>query len=120
MRTGPYIGSDGFTVEPVHVIIKGRALREAANTAVDALTTFLAACERTDTFTCSLVDQVRDGAGEAEPTYVPGSSEKVYALSTMPTRYIVNCVRMSDARLAAGIRRELHAELQRRNDRVGG
>lgn len=57
-------------------------------------------------------------ASSPAPTYISGSDEdKVYNIATMPTRYIVNCVRMTDERLARGVRRELEAELARRKER---
>jgi len=117
MKRGTYTGKDGFTVTPVRVVIKGERLRDAANATIGALTALLEEAERADALIGRLVAAVRDGAGADAPTYLSGSSDKVYTLATMPTRYLENCRRMSDARLAAGLRRGIEAELARRGDR---
>jgi len=53
------------------------------------------------------------------PTYVSGSTPgKVYAIHDMPTRYLKNVRNMTDERVAAGVRREIEAELRHR-DLVG-
>ena len=54
---------------------------------------------------------------QAGPTYISGSSDRVYVLSEMPTRYMVNALNMGDERIARGIRREMIAELARRKAR---
>ena len=62
----------------------------------------------------------RCGGYAGVPGYISGSTpDKVYPVSTMPTRYIRNVLNMTDERIARGIRRELEAELQRRTDRDG-
>jgi hypothetical protein len=50
----------------------------------------------------------------AEPTYISGSSDRVYTLATMPTRYLVNVQNMSDDRVVRGLRAAIRAELAKR------
>jgi propanediol dehydratase large subunit len=52
----------------------------------------------------------------AAPTYVSGSSDKVYLLSEMPTRYMVNVLHMDSERQARGLFNAIKAELRRRGE----
>lgn len=50
----------------------------------------------------------------AAPTYISGSSDRVYLISEMPTRYLVNVLNMHEGRRAVGVTRAIQAELARR------
>jgi len=54
----------------------------------------------------------------AQPTYISGSSDRVYLISEMPTRYIRNVLAMDYEREAKGLERALEAELERRGERA--
>lgn len=52
------------------------------------------------------------------PTYISGSSDKVYVIRSMPTRYIRNVLNMDGTRQALGLRNALVEELARRGESV--
>lgn len=54
----------------------------------------------------------------AAPTYISGSSDRVYDIRQMPTRYIRNVLAMNAARQTIGLERALVGELSRRGERV--
>lgn len=54
----------------------------------------------------------------AAPTYISGSSDRVYLISEMPTRYIRNVLNMDGVRQALGLRLAMETELRRRGERA--
>lgn len=54
----------------------------------------------------------------AAPTYISGSSDRVYLISEMPARYIRNVLAMPATRQTYGLERRLEAELARRGERA--
>lgn len=54
----------------------------------------------------------------AAPTYVSSTSNRVYLLSEMPSRYIRNVLNMDFYRRQLGLSAALEAEMRRRGEKV--
>jgi len=58
------------------------------------------------------------GPQHAAPTYISGSSDRVYLISEMPTRHIVNVLNTTSWRAVQGLEKALRTELARRGERA--